>query len=405
MGNKLVNVATTEAHPPIANALRKLGRTWHTLADLDQAQAISECVILSDSLGYQGLNARAAKETLQQRTAVLEEYQAAVKSAISKRRNIERLKASANIRPERVDEALEDLEEVTFLAHLHSHELTATYFQATKYEQVLVRRADGISQNLHRALQNHRRLVTDDITTALIEYTRSSIMYERQLLRELESLRPDVASSNAKVVSKTNGIPKPTIVPPLEDDLKLPAPPAEPGPSPSRGRVPAPIIPPSLASGRPSVSQVPAPPQSPGAGSSKPPLVAPQPPRPPFASQSNSPATTPAQVRNAEPPLGGRFVDGTKSMFVVPSSTKAERAGSPSIVPRLPHTDPLLGGPLMSSDPIQRPGTTDGTPRGASDVDPLGGIRPAYMSASVRVQPTRPRLDAREAASKLANMF
>ncbi|KAI0254851.1 Vps5 C terminal like-domain-containing protein [Lactifluus subvellereus] len=387
MGNKLVNVATTEAHPPIANALRKLGRTWHTLADLDQAHAISECVILSDSLGYQGLNARSAKETLQQRTAVLEEYQAAVKSAISKRRNIERLKASANIRPERVDEALEDLEE------------------ANKYEQILVRRADGISQNLHRALQNHRRLVTDDITTALIEYTRSSIMYERQLLRELESLRPDVASSNAKVVPRTNGIPKPTIIPPLEDDLKLPAPPAEPGPSLNRGPVPAPIIPPSLASGRPSISQVPVPPQSPGAGSSKSPVIVSQPPRPPFASQSSSPVTTLARVRNAEPPLGGRFVDGTKSMFVHPSSAKAESAGSPSSVPRPPHTDPLLGGPLMSSDPIQRPGTTGGTPRGASDVDPLGGIRPAYMSASVRVQPTRPRLDAREAASKLANIF
>jgi hypothetical protein len=117
MGNKLVNVAVTETHPPIANTMRKLGRTWHTLADLDQAQAISECVILSDTLGYQGLNARSAKETLQQRTAVLEEYQAAVKSAISKRRHIERLKASANIRPEKVDEALEDLEEVILLIH------------------------------------------------------------------------------------------------------------------------------------------------------------------------------------------------------------------------------------------------------------------------------------------------
>jgi len=96
--------------------MRKLGRTWHTLADLDQAHSISECVILSDTLGYQGLNARSAKETLQQRTAVLEEYQAAVKSAISKRRYIERLKASANIRPEKVDEALEDLEEVNLFS-------------------------------------------------------------------------------------------------------------------------------------------------------------------------------------------------------------------------------------------------------------------------------------------------
>lgn len=113
MGNKLINVATTEAHPPLGNALRKLGRTWHSLADLDQAQALSECVILGDSLGYQGMNARSAKETLQMRNGVLEEYQAAVKTTISKRRQIERLKASANIRPDRVDDALEEIEEVS----------------------------------------------------------------------------------------------------------------------------------------------------------------------------------------------------------------------------------------------------------------------------------------------------
>lgn len=112
MGNKLVNVATTEAHPPLGNAMQKIGRAWHSLADLDQAQGISECVILGDSLGYQGLNARSAKETLQQRTAVLEDYQAAVKMTISKRRNLERLKASSNIRSERVDEALAEMEEV-----------------------------------------------------------------------------------------------------------------------------------------------------------------------------------------------------------------------------------------------------------------------------------------------------
>lgn len=112
MGNKLISVVSTEAHPPLANALRKLGRSWHSVSDLDQAAAISECVIIGDTLGYQGMNAKSAKETLLQRTSVLEEYQAAVKSSISKRRYIERLKTSSNIRPEKVDEALEDLEEV-----------------------------------------------------------------------------------------------------------------------------------------------------------------------------------------------------------------------------------------------------------------------------------------------------
>lgn len=115
MGNKLINVATGEAHPPLSNAFRKIGRAWHSLADLDHAQSISECVVLGDSFGYQGMNARSAKDTLQMRTGVLEEYQAAVKVTISKRRQLERLKASSNIRPERVDEALEEMGEVKII--------------------------------------------------------------------------------------------------------------------------------------------------------------------------------------------------------------------------------------------------------------------------------------------------
>ncbi|KAI0068590.1 hypothetical protein BV25DRAFT_1866569 [Artomyces pyxidatus] len=396
MGNKLINVATTEAHPPIGTAFRKLGRTWHSLADLDQAQAISECVILSDSLGYQGLNARSAKETLQQRTAVLEEYHSAVKAAISKRRHIERLKASSNIRPEKVDEALEEMEE------------------ANKYEQILVKRAEGISQNLHRALQTHKRLVSDDVTTALIEHTRSSIMYERQLLRELESLRPDITNANAKFVApKTNGVPKPMVVPPLEDFQK-PAPRVDSGLS---TRTASPVMPPSSVpplipasaglSGRANFSQrAVIPPQSPGAGSSKSPVIMQQPPRPPFSSAGTAPAVAPSPVPSSEPPLGGRFVDGTKSMFVKPSMPSPLAPSAPAQNPQsagLPRaSDPLMGSPL-GPDPIQRPATSNGMSAPSEGLDPLGQVRPTYMSASVRVQPTRPRLDAREAASKLAN--
>lgn len=117
MGNKLINVASTEAHPPLGNALRKLGRTWHSISDLDQAAGISECVIIGDSFGYQGMNAKSAKETLLQRAAVLDEHQSAVKASISKRRYIERLKASSTINPAKVDEALEDMEEVVLVSH------------------------------------------------------------------------------------------------------------------------------------------------------------------------------------------------------------------------------------------------------------------------------------------------
>ena len=229
-------------------------------------------------------------------------------------------------------------------------------------------------------------------------------MYERQLLRELESLRPDIANSNAKVAPKPNGIPKPIVVPQLEDDSK-PSRLAMPNPSLTRGPSSAPSIPPNSIPGRPGIGQASVP-QSPTAGPSRQPVAAPQSLRPPVASQNVSPGTTQVGARGNDPPLGGRFADGTKSMFIQPSSSaQVQGSGSFAAVPRSSNTDPLLGGPLISSDPIQRPGTTDGTPRGAGDVDPLGGIRPGYMSASVRVQPVRRKLDAREAASKLANMF
>ena len=238
-------------------------------------------------------------------------------------------------------------------------------------------------------------------------------MYERQLLRELESLRPDVAGSNAKVLPKANGTPKPTIIPPLEDDFKPLVPPAGLSASLNRGPVPASSIPSNVASGRPGISQAPAPPpQSPGAGTSKSPVVVQQAPRQPLASQNSSPDMASAQGRSTEPPLGGRFVDGTRSMFIQPSSSSSfpspslgEVPRTPTGIPRPANIDPLSGGPLMSSEPVQRPFSTDGIMRGTSDVDPLGGIRPSHMSASVRVQPTRRKLDAREAASKLANMF
>ncbi|KZP20202.1 hypothetical protein FIBSPDRAFT_911176 [Athelia psychrophila] len=482
MGNKLVNVATTEAHPPLANAFRKIGRTWHSLADLDQAQAISECVIVGDTLGYQGMNARSAKETLLMRTSVLEEYQAAVKTTITKRRNIERLKASSNIRPERVDEALEDMEE------------------ANKYEQTLSRRADGISQNLHVALQNHNRQANEDITTALVEHARSSLMYEKQLLRELEALRPDVANSAKKVVPQANGAPRPSYVPPLEDFSRAPAPrsasaappntaaahsPRGPLGSPTAAPISAsqsfarpqgasssqfgassfarpqqtPVSPPSQVYAQPKTAQ------SPGAGPS-----------------SNPPASASmsfAQQQQDHGPLGGRIVDGTRSMFVAPPSSMSANAsplGPPVVASRSPlaasaspqfHSpssqfnspssqfntpssqfntpssqfstpssqfntpsasaqftapshpaqsqfqSPLhAGGPLGRSTtlPISESPLTNGAPHApvqaqAGGFDPLGQARPSYMTQSVRVTPTRSRMDAREAASKLANMF
>ena len=69
--------------------------------------------MLSDSLGYQALNARAAKASLAQRTQILEDSQTATKLAINKRRNVERLKGSSSINTSRVDDAITEMDEVS----------------------------------------------------------------------------------------------------------------------------------------------------------------------------------------------------------------------------------------------------------------------------------------------------
>jgi len=423
MGNKLINVATTEAHPPLGNALRKIGRAWHSLADLGHAQAISESVVVGDSLGYQGMNARSAKETLLMRTGVLEEYQGAVKTTISKRRQIERLKASSNIRSERVDDAIEDMEEVNSFVHHALQAFPTDPFQANRYEQVLAKRAEGISQNLHKALQTHDRYVHDDVTTALIEHARSSIMYERQLLRELEALRVDVSNAAQKVVAGPASIPKPTIIPPLEDFSVRPPPlPRSNPPASAHNGVQrpsdlrSPPLPPT--EGPPQLNpQVSPSPVSPPSKSFSEPLLAsrhdPLSSTPIQGAVAGPSSLAPTQRRFAqpidEPPLGGRFVDGSKSMFIKPTqpphAPPLAASSSTTFTPRPQRDDPLQAGPV--SRPTYDPSASmiGQASHGGNGIDPLGHIQYQNMSHSVRVQPTRPRLDPREAASKLANMF
>jgi len=285
-------------------------------------------------------------------------------------------------------------------------------------------------------------------------------MYERQLLRELEALRGDVSNAAKKVSPAANSTPKPSVVPPLEDFSKPPLPrpvqsasalngfqtppriqsPQQSTHSYSQGPLPhgplprGPLLQEPLSQGpssqpssstqtafsrqeplstpsrqgplTPSSPQSPVrrvlPPQSPGAGPSSP------------TSQQVTLTRPPVED---EPPLGGRFVDGTKSMFVKRTSSPlspSHPTSSSSTFSSGPLQRAQAESPLHSS-PLHRAATSpliDSPPRGMNGhaahtnaFDPLGHGKPNYMSSSVRVQPTRPRLDAREAASKLANMF
>lgn len=290
-------------------------------------------------------------------------------------------------------------------------------------------------------------------------------MYERQLLKELEALRPDISSAADKALPHANGVPKPTVILPLEDPKPAP-PPAKSTPS------SPPLTNPSLSTSRiPSAS-----PTSPGPRLAPPPL---QQSSPEIARSMTSPQPTspqrqtavPASVRpHNDPLLGNGPTDGTKSMFVrpppqfhtpsivtsstsatvLPTSTPAPPPPAPKVLPPSvvvqrevqKNLDPLsnLGrgisrasstpimeppkppqpvgpmGPLGPLGPLGPAPTRPSVPMMSQSVivqatakqedglDPLGMAKPVNMSASMR-PPQRPRLDPREAASKLANMF
>ncbi|KDQ08900.1 hypothetical protein BOTBODRAFT_191510 [Botryobasidium botryosum FD-172 SS1] len=358
MGNKLLNAATTEANLPLAAALRKVGRTWQTLGEIDLQQASSESVIIGDSLGYQGINAKGAKETLLQRVQVLEEYQTAVKNTITKRRQIERLKASTSIRPDKVDEALEDLEE------------------AGKTETHLAKRVEGMSVNLHKALATHSRQTHEDITHALIEHARSSILYERQILRELEALKPDVAAIDPDV--KRSAMPASTI---NAASYHAHAP-AYASRAPSLDSGGRPAIPTSAStSALPSNGSA----SGMGAGTGSDNHAS-------SSSADTSPLTSP-RMGNASASRAGRAMDGTQSAFVTPSfgSHPLALGGGGGNNPLAASSTPQFGTPGL-------PGMAGMGPNARHN-------RINSLARSVQVENARPRLDAREAASKLANFL
>lgn len=310
-------------------------------------------------------------------------------------------------------------------------------------------------------MERHNRLVHDDVTAALVEHVRSSIMYERQLLKELEALRPDISSAADRAVPHANGIPKPTVILPLEDPKPalppvkntLNSPPLT-TPSFSTSRIPgaSPIIPgprpgPPLQQPSPEIVRS---------------MTSPQPTSPQRQTQ------TPAVVNpKNDPLLGNEFLNGTKSMFVRPppqfhtpstitSSMSASVSATSAPVPPPPAPKVLPPSVVVQRevqknyDPLSNPGRgiarTSSTPiietpkqpaqagpmgplgplgpapirsNGAmmtqsvivqttqkpdEGLDPLGMTKPTNLAASMKL-PQRPRLDHKEAASKLANMF
>nr|XP_031862031.1 uncharacterized protein CI109_002444 [Kwoniella shandongensis]KAA5529103.1 hypothetical protein CI109_002444 [Kwoniella shandongensis] len=305
VGAKLISLSTVESDMHLAAAERKMGRTWEQLSGMMGAQAASENVTLSDSLGYQALNARSAKDALAQRTQLLEDSQTATKAAINKRRNVERLKGSSSINQAKVDDALSEMQEANAL------------------ETAISSKVSAISAHLHQALRAHSRHAHEDVAVSLLEAARMSVMYHKHTLRELEALRPDLAR-----VGVAGPLPPPPLSvqsTPTRASASLPSqPPQVPSSAPRGYQAP---LPPSTSSARP-----PPPPTMdtsksmflPGQnGHPRPQSVGSLPPQ--ISQHATMNAPNPGMSGGTFDPLGGQ-TQMTQSM-VLPGSNQGQRGG------------------------------------------------------------------------------
>ncbi|SCV72472.1 BQ2448_4009 [Microbotryum intermedium] len=174
IGDQLTTFSTVETYAPLAGGFKRLARTHKSLSDVLIGESGAEMVALGDSFAYQAMNARSAKDTLSSRDSIVDEHRQAVKATITKRRNIEKLKSSSSIRSERVDEALDDLDD------------------SVKHEQLLSQRLAAISSHLAPSLTSHAKNTHEDLLMALMGHARIMTMYEKQILKELEMVRPEL---------------------------------------------------------------------------------------------------------------------------------------------------------------------------------------------------------------------
>lgn len=168
-----------EPHPGLSNAYRKLGKAVQTVGDCHAAQATAEATTIGDPLQYHSQDAFIVKETLTNRQILIREFLQAQESSRSKLNAADRLKASSNVRREKVDEAIASLEE------------------ARQNESYLFTKTTRVTQNLVHERRTWFARTAADLRLSIREYVLREIEAERRTLALLETVRPDIRAIDA----------------------------------------------------------------------------------------------------------------------------------------------------------------------------------------------------------------
>ncbi|KKY22673.1 putative vacuolar protein sorting-associated protein vps17 [Phaeomoniella chlamydospora] len=174
LGVKLAQLHVQETHPGLSNAYRKLGRIIQTSGDYHAAQGTAEATTLGDQLAYYASDAFIVKETLTNRHILLREFLQAQQAARSKEAAANRLKVSTSVRREKVDEAIQQLDE------------------ALSHENYLKGKTARVTSNLLLEKRRWFQRTADSLKTSLREYVIRQIEAERRELATLESVRMDI---------------------------------------------------------------------------------------------------------------------------------------------------------------------------------------------------------------------
>src|SRR5262245_28100851 len=178
-GVKLGGMHVQEPHQGLANAYRKLGKVVQTVGDCYAAQATAEATTIGDPFQYHSQDAFIVKETLTNRQILTREFLQAQETTRSKLGAADRLKASSNVRREKVDEAIASLDE------------------AKNNEMYLGQKTTAVTQNLVHERRKWFTRTAADLRLSIREFVLREIEAERRTLAVLETVRPDIRSIDA----------------------------------------------------------------------------------------------------------------------------------------------------------------------------------------------------------------
>jgi hypothetical protein len=178
-GVKLGGMHVQEPQQGLANAYRKLGKVVQTVGDFHAAQATAEATTIGDPFQYHSQDAFIVKETLTNRQILIREFLQAQENTRNKLNAADRLKASSNVRREKVDEAITALDD------------------ARHNETYLFQKTTRVTQNLVHERRKWFARTAADLRLSIREYVIREIEAERRTLSLLETVRPDIRAIDA----------------------------------------------------------------------------------------------------------------------------------------------------------------------------------------------------------------